>query len=236
MSFAQCVQSMSMWEELQRHVNLVQQWAPHLGVWSGCVLARMVLGGSMNQILHCHVWVSYWDIYKEWTWIQTFNGLFALLCNRYRAFITVCVQSLYCSTIDCPGPPENITVVSPVPPNVDLLWDQPSTPDMWSFMYLVEWLSETSAVGDMGTRETLSGLEATTEYVVTITAFTDSTLCPQRSVNFTFNTIQSKSCYCSTHFPTIQLINSHMYSIICPLWILHFFKFILFAITARYVC
>ena len=58
-SLLQCVQPMSMWGEVQMPVNLVQQWAPHLGVWSGCVLAWMVQEGSMNQTHHCHVWVSH---------------------------------------------------------------------------------------------------------------------------------------------------------------------------------
>ena len=64
---------------------------------------------------------------------------------------------------------------------------------MWSFKYQVEWQNGTTAVGDTtDTRVTLSGLEAVTEYAVTITAFTDSTLCAEQSVNFTFNTAQSK--------------------------------------------
>ena len=97
------------------------------------------------------------------------------------------------ATIDCPEPPENITIVSLVPPNVDLLWDRPSTADMWSFMYRIDWQNGTSAVGDTtDMRGTLSGLEAVTEYAVTITAFTDSTLCPEQSINFTFNTTQSE--------------------------------------------
>ena len=75
---------MSMWEELQRHVNLVQQIAPHLGVWSGCVLAFLVLGGSMNQIHHCHVWVSYGEAVIE-----------NLSCNlSYGRLCTLCVFSL----------------------------------------------------------------------------------------------------------------------------------------------
>ena len=100
---------------------------------------------------------------------------------------------MYISPTACPGPAEGFSVASPVPPNVDLLWDAPDTPDIWSFMYLVEWLDETSAAGDMTSRQTtLSGLEAVTEYEVTVTAFTDSTLCAEQSVNFTFNTTQSE--------------------------------------------
>ena len=100
--------------------------------------------------------------------------------------------------IDCPGPPENITAVNPVPPNVDLLWESPATPDMWSFMYRVEWLNETSVVEDSeGTRAILSGLEAAQQYNVTITAYTDSTLCPQQSVSINFTTTQSEYSGCN---------------------------------------
>ena len=64
---------------------------------------------------------------------------------------------------------------------------------MWSFMYHIDWLNGTSAVGDTpDTREALTGLEAVTQYAVTITAFTDSTLCAEQSINFTFNTTQSE--------------------------------------------
>ena len=64
---------------------------------------------------------------------------------------------------------------------------------MWSFMYRIDWQSEISAVGDTtDTRRILSGLEAVTQYTVTITAFTDSTVCTEQSVNFTFNTTQSE--------------------------------------------
>ena len=60
-------------------------------------------------------------------------------------------------------------------------------------MYRIDWQSEISAVGDTtDTRQILSGLEAVTQYTVTITAFTDSTVCAEQSVNFTFNTTQSK--------------------------------------------
>ena len=93
----------------------------------------------------------------------------------------------------CPGPPQNASLASPVPPNVDLLWEKPSTPDMWSFRYQADWQNGTTAVEDTAdTRVSLSGLEAATQYAVTITAFTDSTLCAEQSVNFTFNTTQSE--------------------------------------------
>ena len=79
------------------------------------------------------------------------------------------------------------------------MWEKPSTPDMWSFMYRVEWQNGTTAVEDTAdTRVSLSGLEAATQYTVTITAFTDSTLCAEQSVNLTFNTTQSKWWLVST--------------------------------------
>ena len=63
---------------------------------------------------------------------------------------------------------------------------------MWSFMYRIDLHNGTSEVGD--TTDTLSSLEAVTQYTVTITAFTNSTVlvCAEQSVNFTFNTAQSK--------------------------------------------
>ena len=103
---------------------------------------------------------------------------------------------------DCPGPPQNQRISSPLPPNVTLLWDRPSTPDMWSILYHVEWQNGTSAVEDTADTQTilsaetqaiLPNLEAVTEYTVTITAFTYSTLCAGQSVNFSFNTTQSES-------------------------------------------
>ena len=96
-------------------------------------------------------------------------------------------------TTACPGPPRNPVLTSSVPPEVEVQWDPPANPDMWSFMYRIDWQNGTSAVGDTAdTRAVLSGLEAVTQYEVTITAFTDSTLCAEQSVNFTFNTTQSE--------------------------------------------
>ena len=96
-------------------------------------------------------------------------------------------------TTACPGPPLNPRLASPVPPSVEVQWDRPTTPDMWSFMYLIDWQNGTSVVGDTtDARETLTGLEAVTQYTVTITAFTDSTVCVEQSANFTFNTTQSE--------------------------------------------
>ena len=69
---------------------------------------------------------------------------------------------------------------------------------MWSFMYMycIDWLNGTSPVGDTEDMHVnLTGLEAVTQYEVTITAFTDSTVCAEQSVNFTFTTTQSE-CQC----------------------------------------
>lgn len=84
-------------------------------------------------------------------------------------------------------------VASRVPPNVDLFWTRPDNPDNWSFMYMVEWLSESISVGEgEGTRAILSGLEPVTEYTVTITAVTDSTLCEEQRITYAFSTTQSE--------------------------------------------
>ena len=111
------------------------------------------------------------------------------VCCRFHPLVGHAILS----TPACPGPPQNPRLVTSVPPNVDLLWDRPSTADMWSFMYRIDWQNGTSAVGDTtDMRGTLSGLKGVTQYAVTITAFTDSTLCPEQSINFTFNTTQSE--------------------------------------------
>ena len=109
-----------------------------------------------------------------------------LICYTIHLLVTL-------SPTVCPGPPLNPSLASPVPPSVEVQWDRPATPDMWSFMYRIDWQNGTSAVGDTtDTRGTLSGLEAVTQYTVTITAFTDSTVCAEQSANFTFNTTQSE--------------------------------------------
>ena len=109
-----------------------------------------------------------------------------LICYTIHLLVTL-------SPTVCPGPPLNPSLASPVPPSVEVQWDRPATPDMWSFMYRIDWQNGTSAVGDTtDTNGTLSGLEAVTQYTVTITAFTDSTVCAEQSANFTFNTTQSE--------------------------------------------
>ena len=112
--------------------------------------------------------------------------VFNLICYTIYLLVTL-------SHTACPGPPLNLRLASPVPPSVEVQWDRPTTPDMWSFMYLIDWQNGTFAVEDTtDTRGTLSGLEAVTGYTVTITAFTDSTVCAEQSVNFAFNTTQSE--------------------------------------------
>ena len=60
-------------------------------------------------------------------------------------------------------------------------------------MYRIKWQNGTSAVGETAdTLIVLSGLEAVTQYEVTITAFTDSTVCAEQSTKYTFNTTQSE--------------------------------------------
>ena len=62
-------------------------------------------------------------------------------------------------------------------------------------MYLIDWQNGTSEVGDTtDTRRNLSGLEAVTHYIVTITSFTGSTVCVVQLVYFGFDTEQ-----CLTH-------------------------------------
>ena len=55
---AQFVHPMNMWEEVQKHADVVQLGAPHLGEWSERVLVWKALGGLMSPTQHCHVWVS----------------------------------------------------------------------------------------------------------------------------------------------------------------------------------
>ena len=93
----------------------------------------------------------------------------------------------------CPGPPEAPTIVSDIPPNVDLSWSSPSASSAWSYTYEVSWTNGSVIVPrQAGTTGQIPGLQAVTEYTVEITAYPDSTLCPDQATNFTFNTTQSK--------------------------------------------
>lgn len=61
-------------------------------------------------------------------------------------------------------------------------------------MYMIEWLSESLAVREgEATRAILSGLGPVTQYTVTITAVTDSTLCEEQRITYVFSTTQSES-------------------------------------------
>ena len=58
-------------------------------------------------------------------------------------------------------------------------------------MYFIDWQNGTFTVGDTtDTRGNLSGLEAVTHYIVTITSFTGSTVCVVQLVYFGFDTEQ----------------------------------------------
>ena len=169
----------------------------------------------------------------EWSCILNLKSKMEWFLNVHRLYMHVSHHTLCNWTIDCPGPPENIMEVSLVPPNVELLWHPPATPDKWFFVYLVEWLNETSVVEDSeGTQAILSGLEAAQQYNVTITAYTDSTLCPQQSASFNFTTTQSEYRGCNAsdksavHKFTLQMhiilpfktYSKGWYRILCTSW------------------
>ena len=98
---------------------------------------------------------------------------------------------------DCPGPPETPSLVSDVPPNVDLSWSPPSASGAWSYTYEVSWTNESVIVPrQAGTTGQIPGLQAETEYTVVVTAYSDSTLCPEQSEPFMFMTSQSKYVEC----------------------------------------
>ena len=93
----------------------------------------------------------------------------------------------------CPGLPEAPTLVSSVPPNVDLSWLPPSASGAWSYTYEVSWTNGSIIVPrQAGTTGQIPGLQAETEYTLGITAYPDSNLCPDKSAIFTFMTTQSK--------------------------------------------
>ena len=93
----------------------------------------------------------------------------------------------------CPGPPETLSLVSDVPPNAVLSWSPPSASGAWSYTYEVSWTNRSIIVPrQAGTTGQIPGLQAETQYTVEITAYSDSTLCPNQSLTFTFMTTQSK--------------------------------------------
>ena len=93
----------------------------------------------------------------------------------------------------CPGPPEVPALDSSIPPNVALSWSPPSASGAWSYTYEVSWTNGSIIVTRQAdTTAQIPGLQAETEYTVEITAYPDSTLCPDQATTFTFMTTQSK--------------------------------------------
>ena len=93
----------------------------------------------------------------------------------------------------CPGPPEAPTLNSSIPPNIDLSWSPPPASIAWRYTYEVS-LTNGSVIVPRQTDTTaqIPGLKAETQYTVEITAYPDSTLCPDQSTALMFMTTQSK--------------------------------------------
>ena len=93
----------------------------------------------------------------------------------------------------CPGPPEAPTLNSSIPPNVDLSWLPPSASGAWRYKYEVSWTNGSVIVSrQAGNTGQIPGLQTETEYTVEITAYPDSTLCPNQATTIMFMTTQSK--------------------------------------------
>ena len=93
----------------------------------------------------------------------------------------------------CPGPPEAPTLVSGIPPNANLAWSRLSASSAFNIEYEVSWTNGSVIVPrQAGTTGQIPGLQSETQYTVKITAYPDSTLCPNQSTTFTFSTTQSK--------------------------------------------
>ena len=93
----------------------------------------------------------------------------------------------------CPGPPEAPTLDSSIPPNVDLSWSPPSASGAFNIEYEVSWTNGSIIVPRQdGTTGQIPGLQAETQYTVAITAYPDSTLCPDQATTLMFMTTQSK--------------------------------------------
>ena len=115
----------------------------------------------------------------------------------------------------CPGPPEAPTLDSNIPPNVDLSWSPPSASGAWSYTYEVSWTNGSVIVPrQAGTTGQTPGLQAETQYTVEITAYPESTLCPEQATTFMFMTTQSKwkvlymfEVYCSVSIPSSYLLS-----------------------------
>ena len=96
-------------------------------------------------------------------------------------------------TTACPGPPEAPTLFRGIPPNATFTWSPPSASGAFIIEYEVSWTNGSVIVPrQAGTTAQIPGLQAETQYTVVITAYPDSTLCPNQSTTFTFNTTQSK--------------------------------------------
>ena len=92
---------------------------------------------------------------------------------------------------DCPGAPVAPIYTNSVPPSPALSWSPSSS--AWSFTYKVTRTNGSIIVPrQAGTTVQIPGLQAETPYTVVITAYPDSTLCPEQSVTFTFRTGQSE--------------------------------------------
>ena len=93
----------------------------------------------------------------------------------------------------CPGPPEAPALDSSIPPNVNLSWSRPSAGGAWSYTYEVTWTNG-SVIVPRQTHPTaqITELQAETHYTVVVTAYPDSTLCPDQATTFMFMTTQSK--------------------------------------------
>ena len=93
----------------------------------------------------------------------------------------------------CPGPPEVPTLDGSILPNVTLSWSPPSASGAWSYTYEVSWTNGSVIVPrQTDTTAQIPGLQAETQYTVEITAYFDSTLCPDQSTTLMFMTTQSK--------------------------------------------
>ena len=96
-------------------------------------------------------------------------------------------------TTACPGAPEVPILVSGIPPNAALSWSPPSASGAWSYTYEVSWTNGSVIVPrQAGTTAQITGLQAETQYTVEITAYPDSTLCPDQATTLMFMTTQSK--------------------------------------------
>ena len=93
----------------------------------------------------------------------------------------------------CPRAPEVPILVSGIPPNADISWSPPSASGAWSYTYEVTWTNG-SVIVPRQTDPTaqITELQAETHYTVVVTAYPDSTLCPDQATTFMFMTTQSK--------------------------------------------